>query len=378
MDPLALTALQVLFDRYKKPEELENVIKKEINRGQIDQIKIKQNTSESEEIMTRAFTLKRLIKESIGRNENDIETELFIENTETPYELIDDNVEVRDSGVLGKGVFACDDIEKGKVVTYYPAHCLMLEEIKTKDDTEYNSLFSHDNFELDENYKIKVNNKYSIYGNKNNISNNLLLGHIINDSSNIVINEKNNIEEELKTKIMDYMKNSKNNCTIMMNERLGICYIKTTKDIKKDEELFMSYQLNYWITKEQNEILLELLKKDVNFNLELRGTIDVMIEKKYLGDKTVFKDIVVYLNNNTKYKELYESIDEEQQQKQKVMKIRENLKKIINMFNDKSMNLIDNREITQTIKTINDIVNKFEDKELKELWIKYTLTLKQQ
>lgn len=378
MDPLALTALQVLFNRYKNPEELENVIKKEINRGQIDQIKIKQNTSESEEKMTRVLTIKRLIKESIGRNENDIETELFIENTEIPYELIDDNVEVRDSGVLGKGVFACDDIEKGKVVTYYPAHCLMLDEIKTKNNKEYNSLFSHDNFELDENYKIKVNNKYSIYGNKNNISNNLLLGHIINDSINIVINEKNNIEEELKTKIMDYMKNSKNNCTIMMNERLGICYIKTTKDIKKDEELFMSYQLNYWITKEQNEILLELLKKDVNFNLELRGTIDVMIEKKYLGDKTVFKDIVVYLNNNTKYKELYESIDEEQQQKQKVMKIKENLKKIINMFNDKSMNLIDNREITQTIKTINDIVNEFEDKELKELWIKYTLTLKQQ
>ena len=155
MDPLALTALQVLFNRYKNPEELENVIKKEINRGQIDQIKIKQNTSESEEKMTRVLTIKRLIKESIGRNENDIETELFIENTEIPYELIDDNVEVRDSGVLGKGVFACDDIEKGKVVTYYPAHCLMLDEIKTKNNKEYNSLFSHDNFELDENYKPK-------------------------------------------------------------------------------------------------------------------------------------------------------------------------------------------------------------------------------
>ena len=382
MDPLALTALKVLFDRYKSPEELENVIKKEINRGQIDQIKMKQEISENEETMTKAFTLKRLIKESIGRNENDIETELFIENTETPYELIDDNVEVRDSAVHGKGVFACDDIEKGKVVTYYPAHCLMLNEVKTKDDKEYNSLFSHDNFELDDDYKIKVDSKYAIYGNKNNISNNLLLGHMINDSRNIVIDEENNIEEELKTKITDYMRNSNNNCTKMMNERLGVCYIKTTKEVKKDEELFMSYQPSFWITKEQNEIFLELLRKDVNFNLELRGTIDVMIEKKYLGDKTAFKDIVVYLNNNTEYKELYESTDEEQQtktqQRQKVIEMRENIKKMISMFNDKSMTLVDNREITQIITTMNDITNELDDNELKELWVKYALTLKQQ
>ena len=42
-----------------------------------------------------------------------------------PIPLKYNTVEIRESAIHGKGLFAIDDIPKGVVITFYPAHALL-------------------------------------------------------------------------------------------------------------------------------------------------------------------------------------------------------------------------------------------------------------
>jgi hypothetical protein len=93
-------------------------------------------------------------------------------------------------------------------------------------------------FEVDTDYKININERYSIYGDPSRTNKTLLLGHMINDSKSLKIDMeiKNETWTNVKNKIMDYLLESNNNCKTVHNNDSGVCYIKTTKNIKKGEE----------------------------------------------------------------------------------------------------------------------------------------------
>jgi hypothetical protein len=70
--------------------------------------------------------------------------------------------------------------------------------------------------------------------------------------------------QEIKKEIIDYVNNLDNNCIIKVNEKYGVIYVMTTKDISKSSELLIPYGFIYWFNKVNHNIdkLKELLSTD--------------------------------------------------------------------------------------------------------------------
>lgn len=176
---------------------------------------------------------------------------LLLNNTRLPYTDIKSNwIEVRDSPLHGKGVFATDDIPENTIITFYPCdgYC-----------TDGSNNF-HTNANLDsscmtdiENYCFVVDDTLKIVANKNNTTNKMLLGHIINDSVGDTFSNKPSFpylnSHDIKDGIYEYVMKSDNNCTIKVNKKHGLIYVLTTKYIYKDEELLTSYSPIFWFSR---------------------------------------------------------------------------------------------------------------------------------
>lgn len=177
-------------------------------------------------------------------------------------------LEIKDSTIHGKGVFANRDIPLGMVVGIYPCHGI-IEDNKYFSFGEYISYvekYKETKTETElEKYKICVdmNNNIFIFGIPE-IQNDYLVGHLINDSCSFVNDLFNITDVKTFSKPFErYLINSlsKNNCVFV--KYLGLVYIKTIKLIKSGEELVTSYDIGYWCkslkTTQLNIITIEYL-----------------------------------------------------------------------------------------------------------------------
>lgn len=152
-------------------------------------------------------------------------------------------VEVRKSNIHGNGVFAKQDIKKNEIVTFYPVDILQLylsddEQIGFFSD-RYLKKFGKD-INRSNLYKYSCNNKNIILGEPSFIDNNNYIGHIINDVAT---------HDKTKSSIKKYKKlSNKANCGFYnLLEYNELCIpVIVEKDIKKDEELLISYGVPYW------------------------------------------------------------------------------------------------------------------------------------
>lgn len=168
--------------------------------------------------------------------------------TQTGNSLIPRCIEVKNSTISGRGVFATNEIKKGTVVTLYP--CDMIEKNgiahilpKNKEQIlKYNK--PGDTTISDYKYNIDLN--LSIHGFPENL-NLSQVGHIINDPYDNVseLSYLKNMNDLGSKSFKYFLKNEVNsNCVIVNNK--NYVYIKTTKDIKIGEELLASYGPCYW------------------------------------------------------------------------------------------------------------------------------------
>lgn len=156
-----------------------------------------------------------------------------------------DIVEVRKSEIHGNGVFAKRDIKINEIITFYPAHILQLyignnesilafsNKIKEKHtDSPVNHINDH--------YKYSCNNRNILIGDPTIIDDSNYLGHLINDS---IMHDKT----KKSRKLYNNLSNIQANCDFNNFEPYYLYIpIISTKFIKKDEELFVSYGAQYW------------------------------------------------------------------------------------------------------------------------------------
>jgi hypothetical protein len=202
--------------------------------------------------------------------------EKMIHNTNIPYPLKSNNIKLQKSDIHGFGIFAIEDIKKGSVITYYPSHAITDNIIKKNGHKKY--MFNDEPFKINCDYKQKINN-YSIFGNPDKVENALLLGHMINDSSCVCIDSDNISDVEIKNSVCRYILESNNNCMIKLDEYIGIAYIITTKNIKKNEEIHVSYFPEYWLDKHNNvlNIYKKIIEEDEKFKLFILNNIHKFI-----------------------------------------------------------------------------------------------------
>lgn len=170
--------------------------------------------------------------------------------------LVHNNIIIKPSSLHGNGVFATKDIPKNTIVTFYPPHAIKIGKFramlcsKSPNIGDFETNFS------------KYYGEYSAYnsfsghssfvGNPNIISNSLLLGHMINDPvGNIFKNisfEKTKQYDTYKRIVEEYfIKGLKmENCEFAYDKNNLVICVKTTKDIRENEELLVCYEPSYW------------------------------------------------------------------------------------------------------------------------------------
>lgn len=348
--------------------ELETIFNKNNIDKMIQSYENENNEINEEEktILKMFYTSKLLISTIHKKDTNEIIMDMLIQMTDTPYPLKCNNIEIRKSKIHGNGVFATTDIEKNTIVTFYPAHCIICNDEKDYMGRQKCFYPNEKIFEVDENYNI--------LGDPQNTNNPLLLGHMINDSQSLKIDIEINNEtcENIKNQIREYSIKSNNNCVVVHNKESGVCYIKTTKNIKKDDELLMSYQFPYWLNKKQLMQVVNLTKNDASFNLfliknteglmnknEFINSIKNMQKEELLKNKKDLTEFIKYVNQN---KILFEN------------KINIIMRELIKELNNKDT-MIDNYEnIKNNINTVSNLFDFKENIEIYNLWNKLIMT----
>lgn len=182
-----------------------------------------------------------------------IELPMLITDNMTSFPFLQDALEVKDSSIHGKGVFAKKDIEANQVVCFYPSHGVI--DGQQCYSTDENS-GSHEQYlfsPLD--YKMKLTRKSNefVFGNPF-IQIDGSLGHLINDSYPNVL--------ELKTLdfkiLLKYMLHSvkSDNCAFVLCE--DFVYVKSIQPIQQGDELLANYGHHYW-SPEMNMTLFNAL-----------------------------------------------------------------------------------------------------------------------
>lgn len=143
---------------------------------------------------------------------------------EVPLEPIN-KVYVKPSTIEGLGVFAKHNIKKGEIVTLYPSDIVR---IKSNKDNLYYEFTSERDVTFKEKYAYQTS--YCIIAGDNTCLDNMnLVGHIVNDSCIKVAKEYD----------------TKNNNCIYYPYHMFVLIV-ALKNISKDEELLVSYGLDYW------------------------------------------------------------------------------------------------------------------------------------
>jgi len=236
---------------------------------------------------------------------SEFEKDKKVYDIEFPFRISDiiltncknDKIEIRDSKIHGKGLFAKEDIKKNSIITCYPIHALVLKS-KKKQRTVFKN--ESEKFEINFNYalNVKKNVKYKgkkyhviAIGNPKKINKTIFLGHMINDSSSFKIENENITLNELKTIIGKYCINSKNNCKIQCIFDSYFHCIVASKDIKRDEELFASYGFQYWSASAKIQKKFSELLEDQNFK--------IFISKYYNEDSSYLSTIKSLVDINS-------------------------------------------------------------------------------
>ena len=165
--------------------------------------------------------------------------------------------ELRDSPGKGKGVFMLEPVKKGRYVTVYPSHvvfrcCVDLNEDVNGTEQEFDTIGHMRGVEItDEKFaKYSLGAKYKnllIMGDPS-YCRPRALGHMINDKAR----SKNVKDEGIYTNISTRGQNvTPETLFIEEDESLPVIFMKATRDIEANEELFYSYGLNYWRPKRQ-------------------------------------------------------------------------------------------------------------------------------
>ena len=215
---------------------------------------------------------------------------------------IEELIEIRESKIHGNGIFAKRKIEKNKVINLYPCEGVIIKDILyTKNENK-----GEEKFDIGE-YKIKLKgeeNKY-IYGNPSITKDKKILGHLINESYDDVINiDKEMKIEEFGKKYIDYMLKSlkKNNSVLISTE--NYVYVKTIKEIEEGEELITSYGFNYWCKRMKNEeveikinkYLKMLTETQINYVMSLFKQMKEIHSAKEINKET--QEVCIRLKNN--------------------------------------------------------------------------------
>jgi hypothetical protein len=180
-----------------------------------------------------------------------------------PLPFINNMIEIRKSQIHGNGVFTRCNIDKGTILTFYPAHAYRL--IGTSENKIH--CVGRETFDVTDDYKFNTR-EIEIFGNPKKINDTLLLGHMINDSSTICLNKSITSGIEIKNSVARYLLNSNNNCSAKAYK--NIVYIVADKDIPINTELCMSYTFGYWISKQQLDIITQLAHSDANIQKFLK------------------------------------------------------------------------------------------------------------
>jgi len=171
--------------------------------------------------------------------------------------VINPPVEVRPSQIHGNGVFATRDITVGEFLTFYPGDALIckakrinLRKVYTPAGLEtssqscyvryYSSRYINASHQeesplesnIKEGYWYDIDDTYAIYGDPSFTDNPWYIGHIINDA--IDFRTENS-----------YGSRKHNSYFHNLTSGLGVAIMAKT-NIKKDEEILISYGSEYW------------------------------------------------------------------------------------------------------------------------------------
>jgi len=166
-----------------------------------------------------------------------------------------DKVYISASKIHGNGLFTKKDIKAGEIITFYPGDILAYYPEKNrdieghvvgyifcdelKDNKELNEAFNN-NKKYYKDYQLAVNESYSLIGIPEINNNPAYLGHFCNDGARGHTEKDKKIYETVSVlKSNAYFKNI---CDCMMA-------VVAIKDIKKNEEILVTYGHGYWISR---------------------------------------------------------------------------------------------------------------------------------
>lgn len=179
--------------------------------------------------------------------------------------LYNDSVFVKKSSIHGNGVFAKCNIKKDSIITIYPVNSIYYTNNLGEKIIHFNNNKIFDCID-NKKYMIGSHDDIEVYGDPYNISNNALIGHIINDSACFTIDNENIDDISLKNIICEYILKSNNNSILKNNKDKTLYYIIATKDINECDEILMSYQPKYWLNnKKLFKRFKSLLTNDIKF-----------------------------------------------------------------------------------------------------------------
>lgn len=149
---------------------------------------------------------------------------LYLSLNEVPLPQLN-KVYVNKSNIEGLGVFAACNINKGEIVSMYPS-----DVVRIYNGNKYCEFKSDRCNKVDLKHAYKVSKNTVIFGDPTLLDNMNLVGNMINDC----------INTDFKPNVEYYPYNI-------------FVLIVACHDIKKDEELLVSYGVDYWATIHKND-----------------------------------------------------------------------------------------------------------------------------
>ena len=155
-----------------------------------------------------------------------------------------DIVEIKKSKIHNNGVFAKRDIQIDEIITLYPVDILQLYVGNDESILNFSKRYKEKNGmvvnDINQYYKYHCDNRNIIIGDPAFIDNTNYLGHMINDGMK---HDKSNKSRKLYKKLSE----KKANCEFNNIPPYQLYVpVVAAKNIKKDEELFVSYGIQYW------------------------------------------------------------------------------------------------------------------------------------
>ena len=179
-----------------------------------------------------------------------------LESRLTEQKVLDFMIEkakIKTASAKGRGLFAKNDISKNEIITFYPADIASYipnEDVIKPDHIPVETYSQRFKTQFGENikkereiaatmneYTYDLDPNYRIIGSPYFTKDTNYMGHVINDGAKSDSTESN--------KVYLTISSLKSNCTFYHLKDLHVAII-ATKNIKKDEELYITYGVEYW------------------------------------------------------------------------------------------------------------------------------------